>query len=35
LDELIRTQIVVAAVISDPDGSPWLVALADPEPTMK
>jgi hypothetical protein len=30
LDELIRTQSVVAVVVLDPDGTPWLVGLPDP-----
>ena len=35
LAELIRTQSVVAIVVSDPDGTPWLVGFADPPATAK
>jgi hypothetical protein len=29
LDELVRTQRVVAILVSDPDGTPWLIGLDD------
>jgi hypothetical protein len=35
LAELIRIQTVVVVVVSDPDGTPWLVGLADPHSTTK